>query len=512
MTEPTCTEDGYTTYTCVNCGDSYIADETEHLGHDYVGESIILPSCNHAGVSLFTCSRCGDWYMLAEDAEGHTAGELATCTTPQLCTVCGAVLVLPTGHEYEANIIEPTCTAQGYTTYICIHCGDTYTDNYTEPTGHTPGDRIIDKQPTLDCEGSQHKECEICGETTDSETLDKLPREAVTASSGEAVVGGYLVIVTDTSSKKPISGATVKLNADGTISVTLPSSRLLSSSNKTTITVLWSADNSAVRNMYVTVTDRKSNSSSGKTDSYGQLTVPNSGSFGSSGGSSGSKTAATAAAGEQHSAYIVGYPDGTFGPELGMTRAEAAAIFARLLAAKNGESIAAGAATAYTDVDSGAWYSGYIAYLSAYGIIYGIGDGTFAPDNAITRAEFTAMAVRFFSVYEGTAESTKQYTGFKDVSSDCWALDYIKEAVCDGWVQGYDDGTFRAEANITRAEVVTVVNRLLSRTADESYISKYYYTLTTFSDLTSKHWAYYAVLEAANGHTAKITGVSESWS
>ncbi|MCD8197122.1 MAG: S-layer homology domain-containing protein [Lachnospiraceae bacterium] len=512
VTEPTCTEDGYTTYTCVNCGDSYIADETEHLRHDYVGESVILPSCDHAGVSLFTCSRCGDWYMLAEDAEGHTAGEPATCTTPQLCTVCGAVLALPTGHEYEATVTEPTCTEQGYTTYICIYCGDTYTDNYTEATGHTPGDWIVDKQPTLDYEGSRHKECEACGETTDSETLDKLPREAVTDSSGEAVVGRYLVIVTDTSSKKPISGATVKLNTDGTISVTLPSSRLLSSSNKTTVTVLWSADNSAVRNMNVTVTDRKSNSSSGKTDSYGQLTVPNSGSSDSSVGGSGSKTATTAAAGEQHSAYIVGYPDGTFGPELGMTRAEAAAIFARLLAAKNGESIAAGAATAYTDVDSGAWYSGYIAYLSAYGIIYGIGDGTFAPDNAITRAEFTAMAVRFFSTYGGTAESTKQYTGFKDVSSDCWALDYIKEAVCDGWVQGYDDGTFRAEANITRAEVVTVVNRLLSRTADESYISKYYYTLTTFSDLTSKHWAYYAVLEAANGHTAKTSGGSESWS
>ena len=139
-------------------------------------------------------------------------------------------------------------------------------------------------------------------------------------------------------------------------------------------------------------------------------------------------------------------------------------------------------------------------------------DGTFAPNEPVTRSQFTAMAVRFFEAYgDGDAEIMEQYAEFNDVSSGYWAAEYIREAAIYGWIKGYGDGTFRGDADITRAEVVTIVNRLLDREADVDYISANLRNLNTFPDVTEKHWAYYAVLEAANGHIATMNP-DESWS
>ena len=131
---------------------------------------------------------------------------------------------------------------------------------------------------------------------------------------------------------------------------------------------------------------------------------------------------------------------------------------------------------------------------------------------AITRAEFTTLAVRFFDVYgDGNKDIMEQYKDFGDVSDGYWAAEYIKAAAKSGWINGYEDGSFRADRNISRAEVVTIVNRLLGREADESYIADNLRKLNTFSDMSGKHWAYYAVMEAANAHTA-ILGDNETWS
>lgn len=134
------------------------------------------------------------------------------------------------------------------------------------------------------------------------------------------------------------------------------------------------------------------------------------------------------------------------------------------------------------------------------------------PDDAITRAEFTTLAVRFFDVYgDGDAEIMEQYKDFNDVSDGYWAAAYIKAAAKHGWINGYGDGSFRADDEINRAEVVTIVNRLLGREADEDYIADNLRKLNTFPDVSRKHWAYYAVMEAANAHTA-VLGENESWS
>ena len=215
---------------------------------------------------------------------------------------------------------------------------------------------------------------------------------------------------------------------------------------------------------------------------------------------------------ERHSAYIVGYTDGTFGPSRDMTRSEAAAIFARLLAAKNGDSISTTATTKFTDIPVNAWYAGYVRYLTNNGVVVGRGDRTFRGNDAITRAEFTAMAVRFFDAYgDGAADIMEQYADFDDVSDGYWAAEYIKDAAIHGWVVGYGDGTFRADDTINRAEVVTIVNRLLDREADATYIARHIRSMNTFSDLSTHHWAYYAVMEAANAHTATLD-TNEIWS
>ena len=121
------------------------------------------------------------------------------------------------------------------------------------------------------------------------------------------------------------------------------------------------------------------------------------------------------------------------------------------------------------------------------------------------------MAVRFFEVYgDGNAEIMEQYAEFNDVSDGYWAAEYIKDAAIHGWIRGYGDGSFRAEASITRAEAVTIINRLLGRVADEDYIDAKVRRLNTFSDMDPKHWAYYAVMEAANAHNADVTK-GESW-
>ena len=111
---------------------------------------------------------------------------------------------------------------------------------------------------------------------------------------------------------------------------------------------------------------------------------------------------------------------------------------------------------------------------------------------------------------DGNKVIMEQYKDFGDVSDSYWAAEYIKAAAKSGWINGYEDGSFRADRNISRAEVVTIVNRLLAREADESYIADNLRKLNTFSDMSGKHWAYYAVMEAANAHTA-ILGDSESW-
>lgn len=806
VTEPTCTEGGFTTFICSRCGDSYVDDYTDALGHAWDEGRIVADSvCDSDGVMEYRCERCGYHRLEAVSEKGHTPGEEATCTAPQLCTVCGAVLAEPTGHSYKSEVTAPTCTELGYTTYTCEKCSDTFKADYVNAAGHTLSDWIVDKEPTTSAEGSKHKECVICGEVLETGVIDKVYLFTYTDTHGEAVVGDYLVTVTDTNSEKPVHNAAVTLNSDGTLSIVLPDNRLLDYAAQTTVTVQMKEDKTPVADVGIVVTDKNDNYAPGKTDADGKLIVPGATNITNEDGKatiggtddqgeritltvkvedyesrrpiSGaaveikngdlhvtlpdgtdmdegnrilvtvldntkkpvsaldvtvkndlgntekgktnkdgklivpslskantdetgtaivgqytvivtdsadkpvSKALVTLIAGkdgvkdtftvllpdgrlldannqttvtvllpsgdpavglnvkvldkkdnhaakdtdkagqvvvpvaagnsgetigkdnedesntikvsvtdeggkeitgaditvddkgdvsvklpddftfeddgkvtvtvtdnkgepkkdvdvsvtdgagvtaggktdkygkltvpadvktEEHTAYIVGYPDGTFGPSRSMTRSEAAAIFARLLAAKNGDILYDNVHCSFSDVSGKAWYAGSVKYLETFDILSGYEDGTFRPDAPITRAEFVTISVRFYEAYGIEVTGDMEKLAFTDVSGNYWAADYIDKASANGWVIGYGNGTFGPEKEITRAEVVTIVGRVLGRAADKDYIAANTSSVKTFPDVPNTHWAYYPVLESANGHTANMDS-AERW-
>jgi len=336
-----------------------VTDHTPAHGHEWdSGRHITVPNCGGAGVTQYTCVHCGIIRLEADDAKGHRVGPEATCSEPQVCLDCGAILRLPIEHEES-----------GW---------------------------IIDREPTHDREGSRHTECLNCGEIIRTEEIPKLDSDAS----------------------------------------------------------------------------------------------------------------------ERHAAYIRGYPDGRVRPEGNMTRAEAAAVFARLLADSRGEDIGRPVFNTFPDIPASAWYAGYVAYLSGYNIIYGYSNGNFGGNEPITRAEFVTMAVRFYEALHGERVTGSQNgTSFTDVYESYWAVAYIRAAADNEWVIGYGDGSFGGERGITRAEVVTIVNRLLGRCADRAYVDANRNRLCRFSDMENqRHWAFYDIAEATNTHIPESCGnEAEVW-
>jgi hypothetical protein len=203
---------------------------------------------------------------------------------------------------------------------------------------------------------------------------------------------------------------------------------------------------------------------------------------------------------KDHMAYLAGYPNDNFGPDRDMTRAEAAQMFYNLLLDKN-----IPITDAFDDVDRGVWYAKAVNTLASLGIINGVGNNLYEPERAITRAEFTAIAMRFARLKTGGENI------FSDVHEDEWFYDVVVGSIQYGWICGYPDGTFRPYDTITRAEVTTVVNRMLGRSADTDYVDSHAGSLRQFPDLEKAHWAYYDIVEATTGHTySKDNGV-ETW-
>jgi hypothetical protein len=194
-------------------------------------------------------------------------------------------------------------------------------------------------------------------------------------------------------------------------------------------------------------------------------------------------------------AYIHGYPDGTVRPDGNLSRAEVAVMLWRLLS--DAEKDDPTAAT-FTDVADDAWYAREVSYLADSGIILGYEDGTFKPDKKITRAEFTVILSRFFDMNESAPAS-----GFDDAAGH-WAENYINNAVAKDWIAGYPDGTFRPDAQITRAQAATMINKMLGLTLDAIPDD-----VPVFSDLSEDHWAYTDIMIATYEPTENDTPADE---
>lgn len=195
---------------------------------------------------------------------------------------------------------------------------------------------------------------------------------------------------------------------------------------------------------------------------------------------------------EDHFAYMSGYLDGTFKPNQNITRAEVAVMFSRLIDedfdSDNYET------TSFLDVAEDEWYSDRIGYIESLGIINGYPDSTFRPNAPITRAEFATVAANF----DDLKETGGVY--FSDLPAGHWAKNFVEMAYNRGWISGYPDGTIKPDRYITRAEVVSVVNRMIERKADTSYISFNKDDIKNFTDVDESNWAYYDIMEACNGH------------
>ena len=207
---------------------------------------------------------------------------------------------------------------------------------------------------------------------------------------------------------------------------------------------------------------------------------------------------------EDHVAYIIGYEDGTVRPGANITRAEVATIFFRLLADETRESYWS-QSSGFTDVASGAWYNNAVSTLTRAGILDGYEDGSFRPNASITRAEFTKIAVSFFKHVGGASSNP-----FNDVPDSAWYAEFVKAAAELGLIDGYEDGTFRPNAPITRAEACTIVNRTLGRAPDKDNLLPEHEMLT-WPDNSRDAWYYAQIQEATNSHDYQWLGAIELW-
>lgn len=207
-----------------------------------------------------------------------------------------------------------------------------------------------------------------------------------------------------------------------------------------------------------------------------------------------------------HNAFMHGYDDGTgtFGPNDNMSRSHAAQMFYNMLSDKSKGDIE----TSFPDVEEDAWYYEAVTVLASRGIVKGDDfTGTFRPSDPISRAEFTAMAMRF---------SKGDYSGeniFTDVDEDSWYYDYVVGSVKYGWIVGYQDGSHRFGPSDTlkRAQAATIANRMLARVPDGVWISAHLDDLKLFPDVDREHYAFFDIVEATNSHDYTKDGGFEHW-
>ena len=362
----------------------------------------------------------------------------------------------------------------GDVTITVVYTKDVLVDSTVVPKPDGPGDNIPDKYQVI---------VKYVPDTTGRGTVGQLTEEVLTIYKDK---------------EKNVYASEGQVTANGSTATAVGSRNYFSS---------WTNDAGVnTSNAPATLGQQTFNAEGGKTYTF-------TANFGrSSGGSNRPKPPVveipddvpTGLNGKDHYAYVVGYPDGMVYPQKNITRAEVATIFFRLLTDETREANMT-KSNGYNDMKDGAWYTCAVSTLSKMGIIKGYEDGSFKPDASISRAEFAAIAARF------DPDGDKTPATFSDVSSH-WAKDEISIAANHGWIKGYEDGSFKPDQKITRAETMTLVNRVLKRLPETK--DDLHKDMKTWPDNQNESaWFYLAVQEATNSHYQKLKkdGTHETW-
>ncbi len=463
----TCTEDGTKTAKCDRCdATDTIADEGSALDHDWdVWKLIVEPKVDTEGQIKRICKRDENHYE--------------TKTLPMLPVGEDGNFTKSEDYDYEVTT-EPGCetTGVGKFTYMEKEDGKivfTFSFEVEIPAlDHIWGPWTVTKAPTVSDKGEAKR---ICGRDNTHVETKELP----VLTLGDNGAYTWTVTVTPTCTTKGIGTYTLKADTTVSWNVELPAwGHKLGewyTVRHATVTHGGTERRDCERCDYYELreTDRLYHRPTAPSEPSVKVKYLNT---------------------KDHVAYIIGYTDGTVQPQGEITRAEIATIYFRLMTDENRENFWT-TENGFADVNENDWFNLAVSTLNAAGVIVDVEDDMFRPNDPITRAELAVMAAQFCKVSGKLPE-----TSFKDVDEYHWAYDEIKLIEYAGWIEGYPNGTFRPDNTITRAEAITVINRMLERAVDEDGMLE---DMLTFIDCPAYEWYYEAIQEATNSHDYKRT-------
>ena len=442
----------------VECGD----------GNHIWGATQGTPSCTGPVLGSHTCTVCEKVENVTIPATDHQWGPVNQVTPPsctaagtaeRTCNVCGTSEAVAgeaaLGHDMHTSTTEATCTDGGSTVDTCSRCGISETTGTTAALGHDWDGGVVTTPATTTSTGVRTYTCHRDSSHVYTEEIPMLTPEEPTPTPDP------------TPTPTPTPPTTPSL-PDFVEPAPAPAPAPAPDENDIPDADVPQGDGTDIQDE----------------------TTPLAGAIGLNN--------------VDHFAYMIGYGDGTIHPTANITRAEVATIFFRLM---NDEFRSENWATEndFSDVALGQWFNNAISTSANAGKLGGYGDGTFRPNNAITRAEFTAIAVRFLSDEIQDTDAGD----FADTANH-WAAAEIRRAAAAGWINGYSDGTFRPDAYISRAEAATIINRMLGRVPDADHLLD---EMTVWSDNSATEWYYAEIQEATNSHAYERDelGVVEMW-
>jgi len=417
---PTCTDEGYITHTCGNCGDSFADSYTDALGHDWnAGTVTTEPTETETGIRTYTCERCAETKTEEIPVLGHT-------------------------HNYETSVVAPTCTEEGYTIYFCA-CGDEYNTDRVAALGHAWNEGAVTTEPTETETGIRTYTCERCAETK----TEEIPAIGHTHSYTESVIAptcteqGYTVntCACGGSYTEDYVAAFGHHWDDGVITTSPTATQTgvktytCTRCGETKTEAIPATGTSASCNGGASCPSKRFKDV--KASDWFHLSVDFAVSHGLFGGMS----------------------DTTFAPNTAMTRAMLVTVLWRY-ADKPNEGT-----NSFTDVKSGQWYTDAVVWAADNGVVTGVGNNKFNPNGNITREQMAAILYRYANANGINTSASVSLNSFPDGNKvSAYAKDAICWAVAEGLING-SDGKLMPQGNATRAQVAAILMRFIQNVA-----------------------------------------------